>query len=414
MIKLILYGLYDGVSHISKIASYAEYNRIYQYVSDYITPDEKTIHNFIKDNSSFLEYLIELTLITAFELEMSDFEHLCVDGTIKKANCNKYNLFNKEDISMLIDYYSGSILSDDEIEKLSKPCRNFIKRTDLSDETKLERLLEMKFQIEDSGQNTIAVNDYESRWMLNKNNETEPSMNIQAAVDSESKLVCGLDITQEGTDHYQLPEIGSIALDYLPTKPEYISADTGYHTSASFNFLEENQIQGLIPSRTQTRKATGRASENKFHKDNMKYDYEKKAFICPNNQYLYLKHEYVDTRDENGNPLKRRQVYSNYKACKNCKDKNECCNGKHRSITEYMNPYALDMRELLETEEGKEMFKQRSRTVEAPFGTLKRDYHLDSMPISGISKVKSTLVVLFSAYNLKLIYRFIMDQCKKI
>ena len=211
MIKLILYGLYDGVIHISKIASYAEYNRIYKYVSDYITPDEKTIHNFIKDNSSFLEYLIELTLITAFELEMSDFEHLCVDGTIKKANCNKYNLFNKEDISMLIDYYSGSILSDDEIEKLSKPCRNFIKRTDLSDETKLERLLEMKFQIEDSGQNTIAVNDYESRWMLNKNNETEPSMNIQAAVDSESKLVCGLDITQEGTDHYQLPEIGSIA-----------------------------------------------------------------------------------------------------------------------------------------------------------------------------------------------------------
>ena len=32
MIKLILYGLYDDVSHISKITSYAEYNRIYQYV----------------------------------------------------------------------------------------------------------------------------------------------------------------------------------------------------------------------------------------------------------------------------------------------------------------------------------------------------------------------------------------------
>lgn len=101
-------------------------------------------------------------------------------------------------------------------------------------------------------------------------------MNIQTAVDTKSKLICAVKVTRRGIGHYQLPEIGQIALNHLPIKTTYMSADTDHHTQTSFNFLEKNQIQGLIPTRTQTRKTTGRKSENKFHKDNMEYDYKKR------------------------------------------------------------------------------------------------------------------------------------------
>lgn len=113
---------YDSVDSISKIATYTKYNRIYQYVSNNITPNEKTIHNFIDKYDVFLEFIIELTLLTTFELDMTDFEHIAIDGTIKNANCNKYNLFSKKNLLLLIDHYSKKNLTEDEIEKLPKPC----------------------------------------------------------------------------------------------------------------------------------------------------------------------------------------------------------------------------------------------------------------------------------------------------
>lgn len=64
-----------------------------------------------------------------------------------------------------------------------------------------------------------------------------------------------------------------------------------------------------------------------------------------------------------------------------------------------MSPYALGIREVLETEEGEELFKQRSRTVEAPYGTLKRNHNIDSHPLSGIKKLTTRITLLFSSYN---------------
>ena len=50
--------------------------------------------------------------------------------------------------------------------------------------------------------------------------------NIQSAVDYDTKLICAINVTQNPTDHYELPAIAKKAIQNINTKPTYISADT--------------------------------------------------------------------------------------------------------------------------------------------------------------------------------------------
>ena len=55
----------------------------------------------------------------------------------------------------------------------------------------------MNTQLTMSGQDTIPVNDMEARWMQNKDGQSQISYNIQSTVDTTTKLICTVNITQK-------------------------------------------------------------------------------------------------------------------------------------------------------------------------------------------------------------------------
>ena len=72
--------------------------------------------------------------------------------------------------------------------------------------------------------------------------------------------------------------------------------------------------------------------------------------------------------------MKEKQyVYSNYKACKKCPNREDCCPGSHRSITRYGQNQA---EALIEIEENKIKYKYRN-IVEGPNGTYKIYYQIN-------------------------------------
>lgn len=97
------------------------------------------------------------------------------------------------------------------------------------------------------------------------------------------------------------------------------------------------KIEGLIPSRKQSRKKIGKTNENPYHKNNFKYNYELNAFKCPENEYLYFYEKYIEPHKDINKPDKIKRLYNNYNACKNCNTRNKCCapSQYHKTITEY-------------------------------------------------------------------------------
>ena len=82
----------------------------------------------------------------------------------------------------------------------------------MSDNEKLELLYDIKTQFTLIRQDKISMNDIESRMMKGKKGNFLVAYNIQSAVDYDTKLICGINVTQSPTDHYELPEIADKAI----------------------------------------------------------------------------------------------------------------------------------------------------------------------------------------------------------
>ena len=186
----------------------------------------------------------------------------------------------------------------------------------MNDEDKLELLYEIQTQFTFTGQDRIPINDIEARFMKGKKGNFMIAYNIQSAVDYDTKLICAINVTQNLTDHYELPPIAERAIRNIQTKPKYISADTIYLNQISLSYLADKKIDGLIPTRKQSKEKIGKLNENPYHKDHFEYNYELDAFKCPEGNYLHFFAKYVELHKDPEKPDKIKRIYNNYEACK--------------------------------------------------------------------------------------------------
>lgn len=164
----------------------------------------------------------------ASDLKLIDFNHVAVDGIIKKAYNSNNNVISKKETQILLNYFSGLSVGPKKLDKLHKPAKNILENKDMEIEDKIELLYDIETQFTFTGQDTIPVNDIEARFMKGKKGNFLVAYNIQSAVDYDTKLICAINVTQSPTDHYELPPIAERAIQNIQTTSKYISAYTMY------------------------------------------------------------------------------------------------------------------------------------------------------------------------------------------
>lgn len=411
MLKLLVYAKIEHMDSARVIADMAKYHDIFKYVCDGITPSERSIQRYRDEYGEYYEQLLEMTLKKASDENLSKFNHVAIDGTIKKGYNANHNTISKKETNILINYYNGVKIEEEILDKLHKPAKNLIENTKLSDKEKLEKLYDIKTQFTLTGQDKIPMNDIEARKMKGKKGNFYIAYNIQSAVDYDTKLICAVNVTQSPTDHYELPQIADKAIKNLGKIPEHMSADTIYLNPTSLSYFKNNNIDGLIPTRKQSKEKIGKLNKNPFHKDHFEYDGENDAFKCPAGQYLTFYNQYTIESKDPKKPEKIKRLYNNYEACKNCKFKKDCISQKqsHRTITENGNRLQIEMYFKMEKEEYQEEYNKRP-CVEGPFGTLKEYYHIEQEVVIGKTKTEQKINLNALAYNIKRLYNILNDK----
>ena len=326
MIKLIFYGYINKITSSVVLAHNAKFNYLYNLISHAIEPKDRTIRDYREDFQGIFQFIMSFILIVANKLGLTDFEHIAIDGTIKKAYNSPFNIIKEKDISLLIRHYMVEELSKDEIKQLRRTARKFLMDKSLSDEEKVDILFHWWQLLDYSGQVSLALNDHDARLMKIKDKgQKYPKFayNIQLGTDTKSKLICGVNAVQNPTDHYQIPALMNQILVNLQLKPQKISADTIYSTLANLQYLEELDITALIPTKKQNRQNSGNQPDNPFAIDYFVFDEYKNVLICPEKQELILDDVYPAPQEKGGGN-KIKLVYSNYTACKKCKHKGTC------------------------------------------------------------------------------------------
>ena len=408
MASLVYYSYGRGFTKASVIEDMAKNHTYFKFVANGIEPDEDTINNFINIWGSFFEYLIEYSIQFAQIAGFTTFENTCVDSTFAKSNNNKFNVVHKNDVKILIDYYSNKLVDMDELECLRFPARKFLNREDLSNKDKLKYLNKIMKRFDETGANTIPVHDINSIHMYNKDGNPDVGYNIQTAVDSESKMFIALIVSQKATDHHQFPDIMNKSIENMGIFPHFACADAGYNTRRTLEYVEEIGLNALIDNNRSAKLRNGHSNDNNFHKDNMDYNIQEDYFTCYNHEKLF----YQETRvkwDEKKQDYDIQRKYYNKDACAHCKYSKECCTTKYRTVSISGGILALKMMLKFEEYENVIAYTKRFSTVEAPNGTLKIHYHINELLTPNLIKSQNKINICGGSYNLIRLYNQFME-----
>jgi len=389
MLKVLVYASHEGIIDVREIEDRLKYNIVYKYVSGDITPSYSVINNFQRAYNDIIMDLNKMLLKEFEEEELTNYDFESIDGSYIKANNSKFNVINKDDLETLIRYYKSGKISDEKVKKLKKPAYNLYKNEPEDIKERLNLLETLYKEIEKSKQNTIPINDPESRWMTNKKGNAEPSYCIQFAVDYEAKIITGIVVTDEITDQHTFPEISDKCVENIGKKPQAFIADTAYHNQVTFNHTQNKNYMVLTPTSKQTRMKKNKLNPKPYPKDHFTYDNTKDVFICPEGQPLHFKYEYPKY-DEN-NTITKKYTNIQGRILPQCPHKDKCTpKANKRTISENATEYQLKMNTLLDQEKYQEISNTRSSTVEPVIGTIKA-YHIDELQINGKKKTTRSI-----------------------
>jgi hypothetical protein len=176
-----------------------------------------------------------------------------------------------------------------------------------------------------------------------------------------------------------------------------MTLDNGYQSGKNLEALEPNQIEAYIPIDRNDKKPNESLEESNrsLVKAEFLYDEENDCFKCPGEQCLELK-----TKDKNG-----KCVYQgDANVCAGCQYQARCCQSKTgaaRTInTDSHEGLRQKMRERMEREESKEIYKQRQVIVEPVFAQTKNG-GFRGFSVRGLDKVAGEFSLVCAAHNLK-------------
>jgi len=201
------------------------------------------------------------------------------------------------------------------------------------------------------------------------------------------------------------------AINNMGKVPKYMSADTIYLNQISLSYFINKEIDGLIPTRKQSKEKIGKLNSNQFHKDHFFYISDLDLFMCPAGQPMYFYKEYTEENEDSDKPNKIKRLYNNYYACKHCIHNTDCLTEKqtHKTITENGGRLEPAMFFKMEKEEYKKEFSKRP-SVEGPFGIFKEQYHVEQEIVIGMTKTEERLNLDALAYNIKRLYNLIQGE----
>lgn len=410
MCKLYIYGYFNGIRSSRKLERECARNVELMWLINNQTPHNKTISEFRRNNKKALENMFKEFGMLCDAMGLIGKEMVAIDGSKFRASNSRKRNFTKNKVKKMIQYYEDASKRYIELLEESDKTENE-QKLDITKETikeklelaqkRIEELKAMSEEIEKDGE--ISITDKDAKHMSVSNNGTDISHNVQIAVDDKKHLVVAVDVVSTPADQGQLYSMAKQAAEelgiVLKNKEENQSdedyenylltvlADKGYYEYKNLKDCLDSGIQPIVAKE----KASNKTGDEKYTRDNFKYDKEKGVYICPNGKVL----------KNISNPTSKVRLYKNNPACKECPNKEQCTtNSEARTIKRNEKHEIYDKVNKIMFE-NKSTYKKRQEIVEHVFGTVKRALGYTYFLTRGNESVRAESFMHFFTYNLK-------------
>ena len=397
MLNLYIYGYLHRIRSSRRLRDEAVRNVEVMWLLDGLTPDDKTICNFRKDNAKTLRETFRVFVRICRGLGLYGEELVATDGSKFRANNSKKNTHGKEVVK-------------NELERIDRKIDEYLKTLEQADEQEagekeagkaelkaaLERLKERKIEyqelqtrIEKEGE--VSTVDPDARLMRSGGDgrSIDSGYNAQTVVDGKYHLIVDFEVTQCSADSGELYRMSQRAKEELEVEELTNLADRGYYDGQEMAACEESGVACLVAKK----KTGGEKKAEGFTLDSFVYDEGNDWYVCPCGNRL----AYCGDKKRNGRKYRR---YANYKACVRCQRRPDCTRYRNREIDRlpYQGIYdIIDKRTLA----NKALYRKRKEIVEHPFGTVKAVWGYKQFLCRTLEKVTAELSLAYLAYNMR-------------
>jgi transposase len=408
MLNLYIYGYLNRIRSSRRLEAETIRNVEVMWLMEGLTPDDKTICNFRKDNAAVLKKVFREFTKLCQGLELYGGEVIAVDGTKIRANNSRKNNHNKATVER-------------ELSRIDKHIREYMNALDESDKAdtketpikvdpeKIKKALEklnkrklkfegLKEKISETDQEVSTI-DPDSRLMHQGGDARalDVCYNVQVAVDGKYKLPVDFEVSTNPSDQSgQLKPMTDKVKEVTGKENLTVLADTGYYNGEDIAKCEENGAACLI------KKPNTHAQSKEYLTEYFKYDKERDCYICPQQKELRFscvsKCRGKEFRD-----------YANYSACGKCPKQSGCTKGKYRRISRPLYQNVLDIVDE-RTKNNPELYRQRQEIVEHPFGTIKKVWSFSQYLCRRKEKVNGETSLAFLAYCMRRVFNIFKDE----
>ena len=400
MLKLYLWSYYNGIRSSRKLENECHRNMEVMWLINKLTPDFKTISDFRKDNIDMVKSLFRKFNLFLKEQDFFKSHDIAVDGTKLKAvnsmdrSYTRAYLKREQDrIDERIEKYLYDMDENDAIEEDTdkEKIRKAIEKL----REKKKELKEAEIKMNSSGMDEISLTDPDARQMKTRHG-LDVCYNGHIAVESEDHLITDYILDNNTNDYASLIPLAQGTREFMDSFE--LSADKGHFSLPNLKELSEAHIIAYIPSAEHgnPKKKTGIPTPE-YHKDRFLYDKSRDVYTCPQGNEMHYRFNWPNLRSSGV----RYRIYSTPE-CMNCPARSKCSTSvRGRWIERWEYGDIEDEHWKRMKEKGTEKMILRKRTVEHPFGTIKRWMNQGYLLLKGLRKVKGEFGFSVIAYNMK-------------
>jgi transposase len=397
MLKLYIYGHQYRIRSSRRLETETLRNVEVMWLMNGLTPDDKTICNFRKDNRKELKEVFKMFNKLCLALGLLGRKTVSIDGSKVKADNSRNNHYTQKDTEELLG-------------KLDKKIAEYLDELDRSDsaedgepipnkeavevalakitgrKSELEAILEI---IKENGGDPVCTVDEDAALMKQSGGKGfDVCYNVQTSVDEKHGLIVDFNSNNHANDLGELSDMVKRSKEMLEVDTLNVLGDTGYSNGEEINISEGMGATLFIPKP----KPSHQPKNENFNRDKFEYDSENNTYTCPAGNVM----PQVRIRKRDGF-----KVYANRAACKNCPVKDQCT--KSQTLREIeRSPYQENVdRAAQNAKENPDLFQRRMELSEHPFGVVKRIWGFDQFLCRGKEMVTGEIALTFLAFNMR-------------
>jgi transposase len=305
LVSLWLVATLESIGSARELDRRCERDIAYQWLCGGVSVNYHTLSDFRVQHGKFLEQLLVNTVAAFVHKGLVPLETIAQDGMRVRAAAGKSSFRRKPTLEELQKQAQAHLdqlqkESDSESERQAGDARRKAAQERAARERE-ERIKEALKQHEalsqqrekrkkgDGEKTRVSTTDPDARNMKMANGGFDPAFNVQFATDGETRVIVGVDVTNEGTDSEQMPPmLDTMEADYGQS-PAKTLVDGGFVNNDSVTAAERDgrtEVISSIPRAEQMRKH-GNDPHKPQYRDSPEYARFRQRMALPENQALY-------------------------------------------------------------------------------------------------------------------------------